>query len=173
MAGMVCAGLEERGRLAPKHNTLLMDICCGSLTPKCQHGYRLPPNPPPLPPPFFQCWKWTNAGSLLHSPCSATCACIFHGLAATCMLWKWCQENRNAVAGWDSMVITFWNTWKNNCDPEAMRYSLSVLDFNVGAVPKTQENFGGVKLWEPVARILEEICTNTHASQTSFCLARW
>lgn len=30
-----------------KHNTPLMDICRGSLTSKCQHGYRLPLFPPP------------------------------------------------------------------------------------------------------------------------------
>lgn len=39
--GLCWAGRIQRTCM--KHGTPLTDICCGSLTPKCQHGYRLPP----------------------------------------------------------------------------------------------------------------------------------
>lgn len=75
-----CADLCWAGRIQQtrmKRNTPLMDICRGSLTPKCQHGYRLPL--------FFslQSRERGDAGSLLESPRSSTCACIIHGLATT------------------------------------------------------------------------------------------
>lgn len=62
-----------------KWNTPLMDIRCGSLTPKCHNT--LLGLPSFLSP--FQSWEWSNTGSLFESPCSSACVCIIHGLVAT------------------------------------------------------------------------------------------
>lgn len=124
-----------------KHNTPLMDICCGSLTPKCQRGYWLP-----LFFVFFQPWERGDAGSLLESPRSSTWACIIHGLATTrtvkmmpgktgkLRLWKgWLcvWDLRNSL-----LKVVFWS------GSPALQ---SVLDLLCRRCSETQENFGRLK----------------------------
>lgn len=156
-------------RTCMKHNTPLMDICCGSLTPKCQRGYWLP-----LFFVFFQPWERGDAGSLFESPRSSTWACIIHGLATTRSvkmtpgktgkLWLWkgwlcVLDLRNSL--WK---VVFWS------GSPALQ---SVLDLLCRRCSETQENFGRLKFREPSCQFSEDMCTNAHSSQTSFCRHRW
>lgn len=65
---IVCAGtggMTRAGRAGKTHNTPLTDICCGSLAPKCQRGYR------PLLSSLISRWQERGEEGSLLSPSRA------------------------------------------------------------------------------------------------------
>lgn len=102
--------------------------------------------------PPFQAREWGEAGSLLESPCSSTCTCIIHRPATIYSVRKWCQENRNTIAGYRGPIVCLKKLLAvHYFDPAAFCLSL-FWSFTAGTDPKPKKNFGCLKFCETNAQ---------------------